>query len=90
MRVAPPSGHARSAEPRGLRLLRPCSLLAQNNFNGPVTFELPPVDKNLNVWYVVCGRAVSHRLLRADNPYVDLIWPVYGIEYLGRLAQRLK
>ena len=55
MRVAPPSGHALSAELRGLRLPRPCSLLPQNNFNGPVTFELPPVDTNLNVWYVGVG-----------------------------------
>lgn len=36
-------------------LLPKVALVAQNNFNGPITFELPPVDKNLNVWYVGVG-----------------------------------
>ena len=31
-------------------LLPKVALVAQNNFNGPITCELPPVDKNLNVW----------------------------------------
>lgn len=31
------------------------ALVAANNFNGPITFELPPIDKNLNVWYVGVG-----------------------------------
>lgn len=30
-------------------------MVAQNNLNGPITFELPPIDKNLNVWYVGVG-----------------------------------
>ncbi len=36
-------------------LMPKISLIANNNFNGPITFELPPVDKNLNVWYVGIG-----------------------------------
>ena len=36
--------------------LRPkVSLFAANTFSGPVTFEIPPIDKNLNVWYVGVG-----------------------------------
>lgn len=31
------------------------AVVAQNNFNGPITFELPPINKNLNVWYVGVG-----------------------------------
>jgi outer membrane protein len=31
------------------------AVVAQNNFNGPITFELPPVNKNLNIWYVGVG-----------------------------------
>lgn len=36
-------------------MLPKVSVVAQNNFNGPITFELPPVNKNLNVWYVGVG-----------------------------------
>lgn len=36
-------------------LLPKVAVVAQNNFNGPITFELPPIDKNLNVWYVGVG-----------------------------------
>lgn len=36
------------------------ALVASNNFNGPITFELPPINKNLNVWYV--GVGVSYQL----------------------------
>lgn len=31
------------------------AVVVQNNLNGPITFELPPIDKNLNVWYVGIG-----------------------------------
>ena len=31
------------------------ALVAANNFDGPITFELPPVDKNLDIWYVGVG-----------------------------------
>ena len=36
-------------------LLPKVAIVAQNNFNGPITFELPPVNKNLNIWYVGVG-----------------------------------
>lgn len=36
------------------------AVVASNNFEGPITFELPPVNKNLNVWYV--GVGVSYQL----------------------------
>lgn len=36
-------------------LLPKVALVAANNFDGPITFELPPIDKNLNVWYVGVG-----------------------------------
>lgn len=31
------------------------ALVASNTFDGPITFELPPIDKNLNIWYVGVG-----------------------------------
>ena len=36
-------------------LLPQIAIVAQNNFNGPITFELPPINKNLNVWFVGVG-----------------------------------
>lgn len=41
-------------------MLPKISIVANNNFNGPITFELPPIDKNLNIWYV--GIGVSYQL----------------------------
>lgn len=29
--------------------------VAYENFNGPITFEIPPIDKNLNIWYIGLG-----------------------------------
>lgn len=31
------------------------AVVAYENFNGPITFEIPPIDKNLNIWYVELG-----------------------------------
>ena len=31
------------------------AVVAYENFNGPITFEVPPIDKNLNIWYVGLG-----------------------------------
>ena len=36
-------------------LLPKVSVVVAENFDGPILFELPPVDKNLNVWYVGVG-----------------------------------
>ena len=41
-------------------MLPKVALVANNNFNGPITFELPPIDKNLNIWYV--GVGVTYQL----------------------------
>lgn len=48
--------------------LRPkVAVVAQNNFNGPITFELPPVDKNLNTWFVGVGVQYSISSLFKSN-----------------------
>lgn len=31
------------------------AVVAYENLNGPITFEIPPIDKNLNIWYVGLG-----------------------------------
>ncbi len=31
------------------------AIVAENNFNGPITIEVPPIDKNLDYWYVGVG-----------------------------------
>ncbi len=36
-------------------LLPKIALVAHENFNGPITIEVPPIDKNLNIWYVGFG-----------------------------------
>lgn len=41
-------------------LLPKVVIVAQNNFNGPITFELPTINKNLNVWFV--GLGVQYQL----------------------------
>jgi outer membrane protein TolC len=48
-------------------LLPKVAIVAQNNFNGPITFELPPVDKNLNIWYVGVGVKYSLSSLFKSN-----------------------
>lgn len=52
-------------------LLPKVALVAGNNFNGPITFELPPVDKNLNVWYVGVGVKYSLSSLFKSNKKVS-------------------
>ncbi len=36
-------------------MLPSLALVAHDGFNGPITFEVPPIDKNLNIWYVGLG-----------------------------------
>lgn len=36
-------------------LLPKVSLIAGDNLRGPITFEMPPIDKNLNTWFVGIG-----------------------------------
>ena len=48
-------------------LLPKVAFVAADNFDGPILFELPPVDKNLNVWYVGVGVKYSHSSLFKSN-----------------------
>lgn len=36
-------------------LLPKIALVAADNFSGPFTYDIPPVDKNFNIWYVGIG-----------------------------------
>jgi len=36
-------------------LLPKIALFASNHFDGPITIEVPPIDKNFNYWYVGVG-----------------------------------
>lgn len=36
-------------------LLPKLALVATDNFSGPFTYDLPPIDKNINYWYVGVG-----------------------------------
>lgn len=47
------SRHKETAERSAV--LPKVAIVAADNFNGPITYELPPVDKNINVWYVGVG-----------------------------------
>lgn len=51
-------------------LLPKISIMAVDNFNGPITFELPPVDKNLNIWYLGIGLRCSISALFKSNKKV--------------------
>ena len=48
-------------------LLPKVTFVAADNFDGPILFELPPVDKNLNVWYVGVGVKYSLSSLFKSN-----------------------
>lgn len=48
-------------------LLPKVAFVAVDNFDGPILFELPPVDKNLNVWYVGVGVKYSLSSLFKSN-----------------------
>ena len=48
-------------------LLPKVALVAADNFDGPITFELPPVNKNLNIWYVGVGIKYSLSSLFKSN-----------------------
>lgn len=40
-------------------LLPKISIVAADHLNGPITFELPPINKNVNTWYVGVGVAYN-------------------------------
>lgn len=48
-------------------MLPKVALVANNTFNGPITFELPPLDNNLNIWYVGVGVQYSISSLFKSN-----------------------
>ena len=48
-------------------LLPKVAFVAADNFDGPILFELPPVEKNLNVWYVGVGVKYSLSSLFKSN-----------------------
>ncbi len=48
-------------------MLPKVAVVASSTFNGPVTFELPPIDKNLNIWYVGVGVKYSLSSLFKSN-----------------------
>ena len=48
-------------------LLPKVAFVAADTFDGPILFELPPVDKNLNVWYVGVGVKYSLSSLFKSN-----------------------
>ena len=48
-------------------LLPKVAFVAAETFDGPILFELPPVDKNLNVWYVGVGVKYSLSSLFKSN-----------------------
>ena len=48
-------------------MLPKVAFVASDNFNGPITFELPPINKNLNVWYVGVGVKYSLSSLYKSN-----------------------
>jgi len=46
------------------------SLFAAETFSGPFTYDIPPIDKNLNVWYVGIGVRYSLSALFKNNKSV--------------------
>ena len=51
-------------------MLPKVAFVAADNFDGPITFELPPINKNLNVWYVGVGVKYSISSLFKSNKRV--------------------
>ncbi len=49
-------------------MLPKIAVVAHEGFDGPVTFELPPVNKNLNTWYIGVGVTYSlSSLFKSDK-----------------------
>jgi len=62
----------RSMAEQGVRLakselLPKVAVVAADNFNGPITTMVPPIDKNLNAWYVGVGVKYSLSSLFKSN-----------------------
>ena len=52
--VASDEAQARRTIVKG-EMLPSVAVVAHDNMNGPITFEIPPVNKNINIWYVGLG-----------------------------------
>ncbi|MCE5346731.1 MAG: TolC family protein [Bacteroidales bacterium] len=48
------------------------ALIAANNFNGPITIEVPPINKNLNYWYAGLGLKYNISSLYTSKRCVNL------------------
>ena len=49
-------------------MLPKIAVVAHEGFDGPITFELPPVNKNLNTWYIGVGVTYSlSSLFKSDK-----------------------
>ena len=51
-------------------MLPKVAFVAAENFDGPILFEVPPINKNLNVWYVGVGVKYSLSSLFKSNKRV--------------------
>ena len=47
------------------------ALVAGNHFDGPITIEVPPIDKNFNYWYVGVGVKYNLASLYKTNKSVS-------------------
>ena len=48
-------------------LLPKVAVVAADNFAGPFTYDIPPIDKNFNIWYVGIGVKYSLSSLFKSN-----------------------
>lgn len=51
-------------------LLPKIAVVAGDNFSGPFTYDIPPIDNNFNIWYVGVGVKYSLSSLFKDNKRV--------------------
>ena len=52
-------------------LLPKVALFAADNFSGPFTYDIPPIDKNVNFWYVGVGLKYPLSALYKNNRKVQ-------------------
>lgn len=52
-------------------LLPKVAVFAADNFSGPYTYDIPPIDNNINVWYVGVGVSYSLSSLFKSNKSVS-------------------
>ena len=52
-------------------MLPKLAVVAADNFSGPFTYDIPPIDKNINYWYVGVGLKYSLSSLFKQNKKVS-------------------